>query len=82
MLNDFGLIGKSLSQKTCLELLHFIEGDSQNYFDQLYKRKDIIKCFGRHLICYKDKFVVNVSINQNHKIISINLIGPYTLKYL
>lgn len=34
ILNNFGIVGKHLSPKTLLDLLYFIEGDSQNYFDQ------------------------------------------------
>lgn len=33
--DNFGLKGKPANSETALELLHYIEGDSENYFNQL-----------------------------------------------
>ena len=43
ILNDFGIIGKRLSDKLLLDLLYFIEGDSEAYCKQRSKTYSSIR---------------------------------------
>lgn len=47
--NNFGLKGKPANSETALELLHYIEGDSENYFNQLNNISDSLTLFSKLL---------------------------------
>ena len=81
ILNNFGIIGKRLSKKTLLELLHYIEGDSPSYLDQLHKVKDSLVNY-KKLVCYKGKyrfFTFNVDTDKNRVITNFSFVTcpPY-----
>lgn len=68
LIQDFGLIGKHLSKKTLLDLLHFIEGDSESYIKQRDKVYDSIRANSRRLIYYQGQFcffAFSIRIDQN-----------------
>lgn len=68
ILDSFGIIGKRLSNKMLLELLYFIEKDSEAYRNQKNKVFASIRYLGRGWIGYKGQyayFTFKVKMNKN-----------------
>lgn len=68
ILTNFQIIGKRLSKKMLLELLYFIENDSESYRKQKSKTYDSIRCLKKHFIGYKGQyafFMFKLKMNKN-----------------
>lgn len=79
ILNDFHIVGKRISDKMLLDLLYFIEGNSESYINQKNKVFASIRYLGRGWIGYKGQYAYfdfKVKTDKNHVITNFNDAGP------
>lgn len=78
ILNDFHIIGKRISDKMLLELLFFIEGNSESYINQKNKVYASIRYLGRGWIGYKGQYdYFNFKVKtEKHVITGFSSAGP------
>ena len=82
ILEDFNIVGKRLSNKLLLELLYFIEKDSEAYYNQKNKVYASIRYLGKGWIGYKGQYAFfnfYVKLDKNRVVQSFNHAAPCTL---
>lgn len=79
ILDDFHIIGKRISDRMLLDLLYFIEGNSESYIKQKNKSFASIRYLGRGWIAYKGQYAYfdfKVKTDKNHVITNFESVGP------
>ena len=82
ILENFNIVGKRLSDKLLLDLLYFIEKDSEAYYNQKNKVYDSIRYLGKGWIAYKGQyayFTFKVIMNKNRIIESFCDTAPCSI---
>ena len=82
ILEDFNIVGKRLSNKLLLDLLYFIEKDSEAYYNQKNKVYASIRYLGKGWIGYKGQYAFfnfYVKLDKNRVIQSFNHTAPCSI---
>ncbi len=82
ILEDFNIVGKRLSNKLLLDLLYFIEKDSEAYYNQKNKVYASIRYLGKGWIGYKGQYAFfnfYVKMDKNRVIQSFNHTAPCSI---
>ncbi len=84
ILEDFHIVGKRMSDKLLLELLYFIEGNSEAYINQKNKVYATLRYLGKGWVGYKGKYAYfdfKLKINSRHIIESYSSAGTSFLVF-